>query len=197
MSELDRSNEMSLAVTFLIGLRESGKHLIQKRDMEASWDESGLDYLFDIKSRMKRTGYLPKNVKLPKGRLFDKISDETGYPKKGTRIKKNDILLVHSAYFHYMFHRFREKALAVDFEQSDIDNLDRLSMAYWLCQAFARPGRGVQKILRHFKENAISLNQVRTVTSIRKFNKKKHVNIAVRTAAAIVILDKMLASYAK
>ena len=156
---------------------------------------------------MRNQGYLPVKLKFEKGDQYGEISPETGKPKRSARVKAKHIFLAHNAYFHFSYFRFTQKALKNGFTQNEIDNLDRLTHSYWLAQSFARPGGcvwgkpgcksvGIITILGYLNEKNESLEAVMRITDIGHFKRKKTVNIAVRTAAAITALDTMMAKYA-
>lgn len=208
INTMPRREEMALAATFVIGFREAGKNLLLRKELSDTWGKSGLDFLFKNQGKMRKNGFLPMELKFKKGDLYGKTSPETGKPINSARVKAKDIFLAHSASFNYAYFRFTKKAKKRGYTLEEIDKIDRLGKAYWLCQDFSRPGgcdpikpdckaTGILTILGFYKEKSKSLDRYIEITKIKRFNRKKTINIAVRTSAIIVALDTMMAKHAR
>jgi len=207
IDSLPKREQIALAPSFLMGFREAGRYLRSYKAMDDSWKKSGLDFLHRMQRPMRKTGHLPSKLRLQKGSLYGELSPETNEPIESAEVPAKHILLVHAAYFNYSYHHFSKIAKQIGYQQNDIDSLSKLGKAYWLAQSFARPqgckwakegckAVGIRTIIGNFKARNKRLDDVALVTSTNRFKRKKTVNIAVRTAAAIVALDRMMARYA-
>jgi hypothetical protein len=115
MTSLEHRDEMSLAASFVIGFRESGRNLVRNRKIDDTFWQSGLDHLFTLQGTLRREGFLPRGLHFAEGQHFGDANPEAPGTIESARVEAPDVFLAHSAYVSHAGRRFADLATSFGF----------------------------------------------------------------------------------
>lgn len=95
------ARSMRFFVGLMISFRESGWRSAHMRPVSTTYNQGGLDHLYDNQRRLRNQGLLPSNLRFKQGELFGELNLETRSNPTDTirdaRLPSNKILLVYFA----------------------------------------------------------------------------------------------------
>ena len=148
MTSLEHRDEMSLAASFVIGFRESGRNLVRNRRIDDTFWQSGLDHLFTLQGTLRREGFLPRGLHFAEGQNFGDKNPEAPGTIESARVEAPDVFLAHSAYVSHAGRRFADLATSFGFTAADVAALTDMQRNFWTALTFAGPG-GADRRERH------------------------------------------------
>ena len=195
MSSLEARDEMSLAASFVIGFRESGRNLVRNRRIDDTFWQSGLDHLFTLQGTLRREGFLPRGLRFAEGEHFGDDNPEAPGTIESARVEAQDVFLAHSAYVSHAGRRFQDLATSFGFTAEDVGALTELHRNFWTALTFAGPGGarwdsgergyGAITVLSYLQDHGLSLRDVSRILELDEFGSRQRTRISVRTAALI------------
>jgi len=207
MSSLEHRDEMSLAASFVIGFRESGRNLVRNRRIDDTFWQSGLDHLFTLQGTLRREGFLPRGLRFAEGQHFGDDNPEAPGTIESARVEAPDVFLAHSAYVAHAGRRFADLAASFGFSTEDLAGLTDVQRNFWTALTFAGPGGarwdsgdrgyGAITLLSYLLDHGLPLSGVSRILELEEFRSRRRTRIAVRTAALITGLESMMREYAE
>lgn len=140
IQELPRAETVSLFAALLMGFRESARMLFSGTNINDSWQQGGLDNLFDEQNRYRQMGVLAADVQFSQGTLFNTISPETHRAIRSATIPGSQVFLAYAGRVGYAAQRFRTLAGTYGFAVDQTGKLMQMESNFFLALTMAAQG---------------------------------------------------------